>query len=140
MSTLKSSTRTFFSLILYVDSACFPTPLPRAAGTNILSSSYYALDPDVFRAQLADWNNLSFSVLSSAGPQGLPPDLRVFPALLFQVLAMALLVLTDEPHEFYDHLKYAGNMTFEDLSSDYSDSGVGTLTLLGKRQITLTAV
>ncbi|KAH7367294.1 hypothetical protein B0T11DRAFT_325578 [Plectosphaerella cucumerina] len=104
------------------------------------NDTYFALDPDVFRAQLAEWNNLSFSVLSSAGPQGLSPDLRAFPALLFQVLAMALLVLADEPHEFYDHLKYAGNMTFEDLAADYSDSGVGTLTLLGKRHITLTAV
>lgn len=55
-------------------------------------------------------------------------------------MAIALLVLPEEPHEFYDHLKYAGNMTFEDLASDYSDSSVGILTLLGKRNITLSAV
>ncbi len=112
----------------------------RDHGADKSSSAYYPLDPDIFQAQLADWNNLSFSVLSSVGPHGLSPDLRVFPALVFQVMAIALLVLPEEPHEFYDHLKYAGNMTFEDLASDYSDSSVGILTLLGKRNITLSAV
>ncbi|EEY19253.1 conserved hypothetical protein [Verticillium alfalfae VaMs.102] len=66
--------------------------------------NYYPLDEDIFLVQLAEWNNLSFNTLSSSGPQGLSPDLRVFPALLFQVLGTALLILTDEPHEFYDHL------------------------------------
>lgn len=55
-------------------------------------------------------------------------------------MAIALLVLTDDPNEFYDHLKYAGNMTFEDLASDYSQLSVGILTMLGKRQITVSAV
>ncbi|KAJ0280222.1 hypothetical protein COL940_006359 [Colletotrichum noveboracense] len=101
---------------------------------------YYALEEDLFMQQFAEWNNLPFSVLSNSGPQGLSPDLRVFPALLFQVLATALLTLPEGSHEFYEHLKYAGNMTFEDLAADYSESGVGILSLLGKRQITLTTV
>lgn len=101
---------------------------------------YYALEEDLFMQQFAEWNNIPFNVLSNSGPQGLSPDLRVFPALLFQVLATALLTLPEGSHEFYEHLKYAGNMTFEDLAADYSDSGVGILSLLGKRQITLTTV
>ncbi|KAL0940865.1 fungal specific transcription factor domain-containing protein [Colletotrichum truncatum] len=101
---------------------------------------YYALEEDLFMQQFAEWNNLPFNVLSNSGPQGLSPDLRVFPALLFQVLATALLILPEGSHEFYEHLKYAGNMTFEDLAADYSESGVGILSLLGKRQITLTTV
>ncbi|KAF3361109.1 PHO85 cyclin-6 [Verticillium dahliae VDG1] len=101
--------------------------------------NYYPLDEDIFLVQLAEWNNLSFNTLSSSGPQGLSPDLRVFPALLFQVLGTALLILTDEPHEFYDHLKYAGSMSFEDLAADYSESGMSILNLLGKRHLTLSA-
>ncbi|KAK2020804.1 fungal-specific transcription factor domain-containing protein [Colletotrichum zoysiae] len=101
---------------------------------------YYALEEDLFKEQFAEWNNIPFNVLSNSGPQGLSPDLRVFPALLFQVLATALLTLPEGSHEFYEHLKYAGNMTFEDLAADYSESGVGILSLLGKRQITLTTV
>ncbi|OLN92139.1 Multidrug resistance regulator 1 [Colletotrichum chlorophyti] len=101
---------------------------------------YYALEEDLFMQQFAEWNNIPFNVLSNSGPQGLSPDLRVFPALLFQVLATALLILPEGSHEFYEHLKYAGNMTFEDLAADYSESGVGILSLLGKRQITLTTV
>ncbi|KAF6840475.1 fungal specific transcription factor domain-containing protein [Colletotrichum plurivorum] len=101
---------------------------------------YYALEEDLFMQQFAEWNNIPFNVLSNSGPQGLSPDLRVFPALLFQVLATALLTLPEGSHEFYEHLKYAGNMTFEDLAADYSESGVGILSLLGKRQITLTTV
>ncbi|KAL2759876.1 hypothetical protein ACRALDRAFT_2096576 [Sodiomyces alcalophilus JCM 7366] len=100
----------------------------------------YALDEDVFMQQLADWDNISFGVLSSSGPQGLSPDMRMYPALLFQVLATALLAITEEPHEYFDHLKYAGNMTFEDLATDYSESGVAIMHLLGKRQMTLVAV
>ena len=101
---------------------------------------YYPLDHDLFLTQLAEWNQLPFHVFSTMGPQGLDPDLRVFPALLFQVLACALLILPDEEHVDFEPLKYAGNMTFEDLAVDYSESGVSMLSILGKRQITLTTV
>jgi hypothetical protein len=101
---------------------------------------YDAIDRDIFSKQLSDWNGLPFNVFSTAGPQGLPPDVRVFPALLFQCLAVALLFVPDEPNGDYDALKYAGDMTFEDLAADYSESGASILSLLGKRQITLTTV
>lgn len=102
---------------------------------------YYTVDRDVFEEQLAEWNSLPFSLLSTAGPQALPPELRAFPALLFQVIATALLILPeDQPDETFDALKYAGNMSFEDLALDYSESGVAVLTLLGKRHMSMTTV
>ncbi len=101
---------------------------------------YFALDRDVFDKQLAEWYSLPFNLLSGAGPSALSPDLRAFPALLFQVLATALLVLPSGPDPTFDSLKYAGNMSFEDLALDYSESGVAILSLLGKRQMSLTTV
>lgn len=101
---------------------------------------YCGLDKDVFDRQLAEWHNLPFNVLTNGGPQALPPDLRAFPAMLFQVLATALLVLPSGPESTFESLKYAGNMTFEDLAVDYSESGVAILSLLGKRQMSITTV
>ncbi|KAK4188823.1 OMPdecase-domain-containing protein [Podospora australis] len=103
---------------------------------------YYALDRDVFETQLTQWFDTPFSVLSSGGPTLLPPDLRPFPALLFQVLAVALLVLSDDDDSSseFSGLKYAGNMTYEDLAADYSESGLQVLSVLGKRNMTLTTV
>ncbi|KAK3386907.1 fungal-specific transcription factor domain-containing protein [Podospora didyma] len=111
---------------------------------------YFALDRDLFDKQLADWYKLPFSLLTTGGPQALPADLRVFPGLLFQVLATALLLVPsgsgsdssseDAADSTFDSLKYAGNMTLEDLALDYSESGVAILSLLGKRQMTITTV
>lgn len=101
---------------------------------------YYGLDRDVFDKQLAEWFSLPFNLLTNGGPQALSPDMRSFPALLFQVLATALLVLPSGPDPMFDSLKYAGNMTFEDLAMDYSESGVAICSLLGKRQMSITTV
>ncbi|KAK0634675.1 humps family-domain-containing protein [Bombardia bombarda] len=101
---------------------------------------YFALDRDLFDKQLAEWYRLPFGLLSTGGPQALAPDLRVFPGLLFQVLAISLLVLQSGSDPTFDSLKYAGNMTFEDLAVDYSESGVAILSLLGKRQMSVTTV
>ncbi|OIW27959.1 OMPdecase-domain-containing protein [Coniochaeta ligniaria NRRL 30616] len=102
---------------------------------------YHGLDRDVFDKQLAEWFSLPFNLLTNGGPQALSPDMRSFPALLFQVLATALLVLpSGHPDATFDSLKYAGNMTFEDLAMDYSESGVAICSLLGKRQMSITTV
>ncbi|KAK1760644.1 fungal-specific transcription factor domain-containing protein [Echria macrotheca] len=102
---------------------------------------YYGLDRDVFDRQLAEWYRLPFNLLTTGGPQALSPDLRAFPAMLFQTIATALLVLPNAgPDATFDSLKYAGGMTFEDLAMDYSESGVAILSLLGKRQMSVTTV
>lgn len=87
-----------------------------------------------------EWYSLPFSVLNTAGPQALAPDLRAFPALLFQVIATALLILPAGPDPTFDSLKYSSSMTLEDLATDYSESSMALLALLGKRQVSHTAV
>ncbi|KAH8677278.1 humps family-domain-containing protein [Xylariales sp. PMI_506] len=101
---------------------------------------YYGVDESIFRDLLNQWYNLPFHVLSSAGPQGIDPSLRSYPALLFQILATALLSIPNENDESFTSLKYAGSMTFEDLAMEYSETGVALLTLLGKRHMTVSTV
>ncbi|KAF3012053.1 hypothetical protein E8E14_009365 [Neopestalotiopsis sp. 37M] len=101
---------------------------------------YYAIHEAEFMEQLEMWYQLPFHLLSNAGPQGIDPTLRSFPALLFQVLATSLLAVSDENDPRFVSLKYAGNMTFEDLALEYSETGVAILTLLGKRQMTVPTV
>ncbi|KAH7155022.1 hypothetical protein B0J13DRAFT_215231 [Dactylonectria estremocensis] len=101
---------------------------------------YYPIDPDIFYQQLDEWDNVPFAVLSTAGPRGLSPNLRVFPAVLFQVIASALLLLPERPDPVFDALKYMGSMKFEDLAVEYSDAGAAILDLLGKKQLALETV
>ncbi|KAF5006106.1 hypothetical protein FDECE_7478 [Fusarium decemcellulare] len=101
---------------------------------------YYAVDPDIFYSHLDEWNSLPFSTLSSVGPRGLRPELRAFPAVLFQIIATALLLLPERPDPVFDALKYAGSMRFEDLAVDYSESGQAILDLLGKKYMSLATV
>lgn len=104
-----------------------------------LNYQYYALDPSVFDEQLAQWHALPFKTLSTQGPSALPPDLKVFPAVLFQVIAMALLIIPEGDADF-EGLKYAGNMTFEDLALDYSESGMSMVNLFDKKDLSLTTI
>jgi hypothetical protein len=100
---------------------------------------YYPLDEGTFRDNLKSWHNLSFSTLNK-GPLELPPDLQFFPGLLFQILALALQYQPTDHDPSLDSLKYAAAMSFDDLASDYSESGCQLLCLLGKRNTTLITV
>ncbi|KAK0127181.1 hypothetical protein ONS96_006733 [Cadophora gregata f. sp. sojae] len=100
---------------------------------------YSPLDEGTFRDLLKNWHSLSFSTLNK-GPLELPPDLQFFPALLFQTLALALQFQPVDYDQSLDSLKYAAGMSFDDLASDYSDSGCQILCLLGKRHTTLVTV
>ncbi|KAF9770377.1 hypothetical protein IL306_012110 [Fusarium sp. DS 682] len=101
---------------------------------------YYPIDPDIFYAQLDEWNSLPFSVFSDIGPRGLNPELRAFPAVVFQIIATALLLLPEKPDPTFDSLKFAGGMRFEDLAVEYSESGQAVLDLLGKQHLSLSTV
>ncbi|KAM0247872.1 hypothetical protein ACHAQJ_009688 [Trichoderma viride] len=101
---------------------------------------YYLVEPQSFHEMLDQWTNLPFKVLSSRGPEALSPDLKVFPALLFQVIATALLVLPKSLHESFESLKYAANMTYEDLAMDYSESGVAISNLFGVKTLSTTSI
>jgi hypothetical protein len=123
--------------------------LPSRALTQKLADIYFRhlnwhysfLEKVIFYEQLDDWNSLPFASLST--PLDLPNELRVFPALLFQVVASALLVLPDvedlDTKEF-ESLKYAGGMSWEDLAVELSESGMSMLQLFGKRHLALTTV
>lgn len=100
---------------------------------------YCSLDRHAFDQHLHGWVNLSFSVLNK-GPQELPANLRFFPALLFQMLALALQFHNPGQDSSLDCLKYVKEMTLDDLASDYSESGADILKLLGKRDLTLVTV
>jgi hypothetical protein len=101
---------------------------------------YYLVEPQSFHELLDQWTNLPFRLLSSRGPDALSPDLKVFPALLFEVIATALLVLPKSLHESFESLKYAANMTFEDLAVDYSESGISIINLFGVQSLSSTSV
>lgn len=101
---------------------------------------YYLVDPDVFSTQLQEWHSLPLSIYSTEGLQGMSPDLRVFPALLFHMVATALLLLSDEEETEFATLKYAANMTFEDLACDFSASGADIVGLFGKKAMSVTTV
>ncbi len=99
-----------------------------------LHHQYNFIDQKIFFEQLEEWNQLPFQLLSS--PEELRPAMRFFPALLFQILATALLLLPPgTPDPVFDSLKYAGGMTFENLATDYSDSGAAIVNLFGKNAL-----
>jgi hypothetical protein len=100
---------------------------------------YYPLDEGIFRDHLQQWFDLSFSTLNE-GPLGLSGDLRFLPALLFQMLALALQYQPSNYDRSLDSLKYAAGMSLDNLASDYSESGIAISSLLGKRHTALTAV
>ncbi|KAM4059876.1 fungal specific transcription factor [Hirsutella rhossiliensis] len=101
---------------------------------------YDFVQPDVFLRQLDEWNRLPAGLLSSQGPEGLSPDLRAFPAALFQVMAMALLLVSDGQSSGLSGVKYAEGTTFEELACEYSEAGASIVTLLGKKSLSLTTV
>ena len=106
--------------------------------TNL--NCYYSLvDSAIFERQLEEWNGLSFKALKAA-PEGLTPDLQVLPAVLFQIAASSLLSLDERPDPEFDNLKYAANMTFEDLAVEYSEVGAAIVNLFGKKDLTVTTV
>ncbi|ORX70426.1 hypothetical protein K493DRAFT_132080, partial [Basidiobolus meristosporus CBS 931.73] len=100
--------------------------------------NYDVIDEMMFRQQLEAWGKVSYSTFQR-GPLDLPVNIRVFPALLFQVLAQALLYAANGD-EALEQLKYAPGMTFHDLAMEFSESGNMILTILGKRETTLATV
>jgi hypothetical protein len=107
---------------------------------NEFNWQYPVLDRQLFLRQASEWNKVPFHVFQTTGPQELAPELRAFPALLFQIMATALLVVPNQPSSDFDALKYAASMAFDDLALDYSESGADILSTLGKGDVTFTTV
>ncbi|KAI1193931.1 hypothetical protein F5X97DRAFT_312390 [Nemania serpens] len=101
---------------------------------------YFGIDEPLVRGLINKWYSQPFNVLSGSGPLALDPMLRALPALLFQMIACALLYLPQESEKIFECLKYTSNMTFDDLAVEYSEAGMAILTLLGKRQMSIITV
>jgi hypothetical protein len=99
-----------------------------------------ALDEIIFREQLERWWKLAYDILLNDGPEKLPEDLRCFPALVFQVLALALLFLPLSYDTCLDELKFGQSQTFVQLSREYSECGEALSKLLGRLRRTLVGV
>ncbi|CAH0051625.1 unnamed protein product [Clonostachys solani] len=99
---------------------------------------YDVLDEKSFRNQLEAWGMVSYSDLNGAFEK-LTPQTCVFPALLFQVLAQALLFHPSDDKTVLSLMTMAG-MTFHDLGVEYSATGAEILEILGKKNITISTV
>ncbi|EEU39848.1 uncharacterized protein NECHADRAFT_79743 [Fusarium vanettenii 77-13-4] len=100
---------------------------------------YDIIDQASITEQLSSWNQVPYSTISQ-GPFSLPPDARTFPALLFQLLAHALLFLPAKDAHVLNQLKYVPDMAYADLAIEYSDAGSAIASMLGNRNTTLAKV
>lgn len=100
---------------------------------------YDIVDETIFRNQLVQWNSLSYRQLQQA-PDGLCPSLRSFPALLFQILAQALLFQPGAHAKALDDLKVTSDMKLSDLAAEYSHAGHRLASTSPKNELTLTLV
>ncbi|KAI1027586.1 hypothetical protein LB504_011693 [Fusarium proliferatum] len=100
---------------------------------------YDIVDEATFMNQLAQWRRLTHDQFKR-GPDALPTTLRSFPALLFQVLAQALLFQPTQHIETLNDLKYAIGMELSDRAVEYSDAGRRLASSFRKSEPTLTGV
>jgi hypothetical protein len=121
--------------------------LPSKAHINIILQTffndvnwqYYVIDEMEFRQQICAWEQIPYATLSR-GLYGLNAETWAFPALIFQVLAQALLYQPSRPDERLESLKYAAGMTCYNLAVEFSETGAAILSVLGKIHITMATV
>lgn len=120
--------------------------LPSQACIDILVQTFFSninwqydlLDEESFREHLDELAKITYSDIQ-VGFERLALGTLVFLALLFQVLAHALLF--HPPHdEIINSLMTMADMTFHDLGAEYSDTGAELLALLGKKNIKIATV
>jgi hypothetical protein len=121
-----------------------PTPLPSSRSGNAviaesttapaiplhtLNDGYYDVDP-----------LSSMKMLTKEGPNGLPKEIRCFPALIFQVLAITLQFISGPYEAEIDELRFGPSQTVVELSKEYSDCGVYLSNMVGNAKLTLIGV
>jgi hypothetical protein len=95
-----------------------------------------AIDQTIFLEQWARWCTLGYDVLLKHGPDELPEDLRFLPALVFQVLAVALLFSPCNRESCVAGLKFAPSQTGIELSTEFSECAVAITEVLGRSKPT----
>lgn len=103
-----------------------------------ISWQYDVIDEDIFREQLRKWERVPYA--SRSTPLGLDPVVRYFPALLFQVLAQAVLLRPRREDDFIEELMQAPDMNLTDLAAEFSDAGHQILSLFGSAEPALVKV
>ncbi|KAK2616352.1 hypothetical protein QQS21_000786 [Conoideocrella luteorostrata] len=126
------------ALIRQLPAKRYRDPLVRMFFTDV-AWHYDIVDEAVFRDLEKTWSLISYASF----PQyqtALPANTRFFPALFFQVLAQGLLFQPLHNESMLDDLKYAPDMSFADLASEYSDIGDQICRTLGKRDMSIVKI
>lgn len=103
-----------------------------------ISWQYDVVDESIFWEQLLAWRRVPYAAYSQ--PQVLDPEIRCFPALLFQVLAQAVLSQPHREDGFLDDLRSSPDMDLRDLAAEFSDAGHQILSILGPTDSALVRV
>jgi hypothetical protein len=98
------------------------------------------LDETIFREQIQRWWGLAHSLLIKEGPNGLPEEIRCFPAVIFQLLAITLQFVSDSFTAEIDDLRFGPFQTVAELSKEYSECGVALSDMVGNAKLTLIGV
>ncbi|OAR00305.1 hypothetical protein LLEC1_05091 [Akanthomyces lecanii] len=103
-----------------------------------LSWQYDIVHEKTFRLQLNAWEQIAYAARNQ--PCHLSPDLRHFPALLFQLLAQALLFQPVRNDESLEDLRHAPDMDLADVATEFSDAGQQVSAIFGPREVTMVKV
>ena len=103
-----------------------------------LAWQYEIVDEHMFRQQLREWEQVSYAACNK--PFGLSPATRQFPALLFQVIAQALLFQPMSYDRGLDDLLYAPGMDLSDLAAEFSDTGSRVISIFDVTDATFVKV
>lgn len=103
-----------------------------------ISWQYDVVDETTFRQQVLAWGRVTYAAHSQ--PRELDPEVRYFPALLFQVLAQAVLFQPRGDGSFLEDLRPSPDTDLIDLATEFSDAGHQILLVLGPTEPALVRV
>lgn len=86
------------------------------------------------------WWATGNDTILTKGPEGLPFDLLAFPALLFEVFALALIRINGPYDVQLDELKFSPSQTFKVLASEYIECAESLSRLFAATTPTLTGI
>lgn len=105
-----------------------------------VNNTVAVLDETIFKEQAARWWTTGIDIVLSEGPEGLPADLLAFPALIFEVFALALIRINGPYDLRLDELKFSPSQTFNALAQEYIESAEALSRLLAVATPTLTGI